>query len=112
MSNTLPQPTTYNKRSVEELYEELRSLIDGGFGSMTYEDAVEQVKQMSKSTAENSSAQGHLCKRTQSLEIRAPNPEGQTMCVVRWVAETAHGWVGAYERSALEQLQLSHDSGP
>ncbi len=38
------------------------------------------------------------------LEIRAPNAEGSTMCIVRWQVETPHGWIGAWDRAALESV--------
>ena len=38
------------------------------------------------------------------LEIRAPNDHGSTMSIVRWQVETPHGWVGAWDKSALEYV--------
>jgi len=38
------------------------------------------------------------------VEIKPPNPEGATQCIVRWMAETPAGWVGAWDREALEQF--------
>jgi hypothetical protein len=38
------------------------------------------------------------------VEIKPPNPEGATLCTVRWWAETPAGWVGAWDREALEQF--------
>jgi hypothetical protein len=38
------------------------------------------------------------------VEIKPPNPEGATQCTVRWWAETPAGWVGAWDREALEQF--------
>ena len=38
------------------------------------------------------------------VEIKPPNPEGATQCIVRWCAETPAGWVGAWDREALEQF--------
>ena len=40
----------------------------------------------------------------QALNIQPPNDAGETMCVVRWMAETPSGWVGSYDKAALEQL--------
>jgi len=40
----------------------------------------------------------------QPVEIKPPNPEGATQCIVRWWAETPAGWVGAWDREALEQF--------
>jgi hypothetical protein len=38
------------------------------------------------------------------VEIKPPNPEGATQCIVRWMAETPAGWVGAWDREALERF--------
>ena len=38
------------------------------------------------------------------LTVRPPNVEGETQCIVRWMAETPHGWVGSYDKAALECL--------
>jgi hypothetical protein len=38
------------------------------------------------------------------VEIKPPNPEGATQCIVRWLAETPAGWVGAWDREALERF--------
>jgi hypothetical protein len=38
------------------------------------------------------------------VEIKPPNPEGATQCIVRWFAETPAGWVGAWYREALERF--------
>lgn len=40
----------------------------------------------------------------QALNIQPPNYAGETVCIVRWVAETPSGWVGSYYKSALEQF--------
>ncbi len=32
------------------------------------------------------------------------NDTGETMCIVRWQIETPVGWVGAYDKAALEYL--------
>lgn len=34
----------------------------------------------------------------------AQNDTGETMCIVRWQIETPAGWVGAYDKAALEYL--------
>lgn len=39
-----------------------------------------------------------------TLDIRPPNESGETLCKVRWMAETPHGWVGSYDKAALEQF--------
>jgi len=38
------------------------------------------------------------------VEIKPPNPEGATQCIVRWFAETPAGWVGAWDREALARF--------
>lgn len=38
------------------------------------------------------------------MEIKAPNESGSTQCIVRWMVETPSGWVGSYDREALEQF--------
>ena len=40
------------------------------------------------------------------LTVQPPNVEGETMCVVRWMAETPHGWVGSYDKAALDCLEV------
>ena len=42
----------------------------------------------------------------ESLTAQPPNIEGETMCVVRWMAETPRGGVGSYDRAALECLEV------
>ena len=39
-----------------------------------------------------------------AVEIKPPNPEGATQCIVRWMVETPAGWVGAWDREALAQF--------
>lgn len=51
--------------------------------------------------------QNELEKLFTPLDIKPPNTEGETMCIVRWMAETPNGWVGAYDRAALEQLSIT-----
>ena len=38
------------------------------------------------------------------MQIKPPNQEGKTLCAVRWMAETPAGWVGAWDREALQQF--------
>ena len=38
------------------------------------------------------------------MEIRRPNEEGSTMCIVRYLVDTPAGWIGAYDRAALEHI--------
>jgi hypothetical protein len=38
------------------------------------------------------------------FEIIAPNSKGKTQCIIRWMIETPSGWVGAWDKSALEQF--------
>lgn len=40
------------------------------------------------------------------LDIQPPNDAGETMCLVRWMAETPRGWVGAHYFDALNQLSI------
>ena len=42
--------------------------------------------------------------QAEPVEIKPPNPEGATQCIVRWMAETPAGWVGAWDRAALAQF--------
>ena len=39
-----------------------------------------------------------------AVEIKPPNLEGATQCIVRWMVETPAGWVGAWDREALQQF--------
>ena len=32
----------------------------------------------------------------------APNAEGATQCVVRWMVDTPAGWLGAYDKAAFD----------
>jgi hypothetical protein len=45
-----------------------------------------------------------LAQQQEPVEIKPPNPEGATQCIVRWFAETPAGWVGAWDREALERF--------
>jgi hypothetical protein len=47
---------------------------------------------------------GEQPEQAEPVEIKPPNPEGATQCIVRWFAETPAGWVGAWDREALEQF--------
>ena len=40
----------------------------------------------------------------QPLVPVTPNESGETLCIVRWMVETPNGWVGAYDKVALEAL--------
>lgn len=51
--------------------------------------------------------QDELVRLFTPLDIQPPNNSGATMCTVRWMAETPNGWVGAYDRAALEQLSIT-----
>lgn len=33
-----------------------------------------------------------------------PNKDGKTNCVIRWMMETPNGWVGSWDKAALEQF--------
>lgn len=39
-----------------------------------------------------------------AIEIKPPNESGSTNCIVRWMAETPAGWIGAWNKQALEQF--------
>jgi len=47
---------------------------------------------------------GEVAVSKPELEIRPPNDVGSTMCIVRWETETPHGWIGAWDRKALEYV--------
>ncbi len=38
------------------------------------------------------------------VEIKPPNQEGSSTCTVRWTIETPAGWIGAWDKEALEQF--------
>jgi hypothetical protein len=46
------------------------------------------------------------------VEIKPPNPEGATQCIVRWMAETPAGWIGAWDREALAQFARPAEPEP
>ena len=46
------------------------------------------------------------CYDAGALEVVKPNVSGATQCIVRWMAETPDGWVGAWDKAALENLRL------
>ena len=39
-----------------------------------------------------------------ALKITAPNDSGSAQCIVRWQIETPKGWIGAWNREALDYL--------
>lgn len=41
------------------------------------------------------------------LDIYEPNAEGKTQCIIRWMAETPSGWVGAWDKAALENVCIT-----
>ena len=41
-----------------------------------------------------------------TLDIQAPNEAGEAYVTVKWMAETPNGWVGSYDKAALEQFNL------
>ena len=43
--------------------------------------------------------------RYSKLDIYPPNSEGKTQCIVRWMAETPHGWIGSWDRKSLENVR-------
>ena len=45
-------------------------------------------------------------------EPATPNESGSTQCIVRWLVETPHGWIGSYEKEAIsEQLRQAYAQG-
>lgn len=39
-----------------------------------------------------------------TLEIHQPNESGSTRVTARWFVDTPHGWIGAWDREALEYI--------
>ena len=39
-----------------------------------------------------------------TLEIHQPNESGSTLVTARWFVDTPHGWIGAWDREALEYI--------
>jgi hypothetical protein len=69
-----------------------------GFVLADYEGPMEQAITTLKAALEQPEQE------REPVEIKPPNPEGATQCIVRWFAETPAGWVGAWDREALEQF--------
>ena len=45
-------------------------------------------------------------------EPATPNESGSTQCIVRWLVETPHGWIGSYEKEAIsDQLRQAYAQG-
>jgi len=45
------------------------------------------------------------------VEVPEPQPvneSGSTMTVIRWMVETPHGWVGAWDKGAITGLLLDY----
>jgi len=68
-----------------------------GFVLADYEGPMEQAITALRAALEQP-------EQAEPVEIKPPNPEGATLCTVRWWAETPAGWVGAWDREALEQF--------
>lgn len=53
-----------------------------------------------------------LAHRAESgVEVPEPQPvneSGSTMTVIRWMVETPHGWVGAWDKGAITGLLLDY----
>lgn len=45
-----------------------------------------------------------LEKSKSSLKITTPNEAGSTLVTARWFVDTPHGWIGAWDRDALEYV--------
>ena len=41
------------------------------------------------------------------LDIYEPNAEVKTQCIIRWMAETPSGWIGAWDKAALENVCIT-----
>jgi len=44
-------------------------------------------------------------------EIKRPNEEGATYCIVRYMMETDNGWIGSWDKEALEQFIIPNKPG-
>ena len=42
--------------------------------------------------------------KPQTDSIYPPNDSGSTQCIVKWMVDTPHGWVGAWNKNAIEYL--------
>lgn len=39
-------------------------------------------------------------------EVKKPNDSGETQAIIRWMLETPDGWVGSWDKQALESLKI------
>jgi hypothetical protein len=49
--------------------------------------------------------------RYSALAIHPPNDSGNTMCIVRWMVDTPHGWIGSWDRAALDNVVTVNNLG-
>ena len=40
------------------------------------------------------------------LIVYPPNVEGKTQCIVRWMAQTPRGWIGSWDKAALDNVRI------
>jgi hypothetical protein len=38
------------------------------------------------------------------FDVHPPNEDGKANCIIRWMMETPSGWVGSWDKAALEQF--------
>jgi len=41
--------------------------------------------------------------------VYPPNEEGKTSCIVRWMIETPCGWIGSWDKRALDNVIIIND---
>lgn len=51
---------------------------------------------------------GNRTQPSLELNIEPPNEFGSENCIVNWHVETPHGWVGAWNKEALEYILAAH----
>ncbi len=44
-------------------------------------------------------------------EIKRPNDEGKAACIIRYEIETDKGWIGSWDKEALEQIIIPQKAG-
>jgi hypothetical protein len=88
------------RTAAQQALEALEYTNKYGFVLADYEGPMEQAITALRATLAQQEAQ----QEQEPVEIKPPNPEGATQCIVRWMAETSAGWVGAWDREALERF--------
>ena len=92
---------------IDAIAEGMPGGIDGflkGWGWRQFARAVLEYAALPEQSAAAPKAEPVPAGEYPPLQITAPNEEGATMCVVRWQVETPAGWVGSWDRDALEYL--------